>query len=59
MCWFGESVQSGGLAGVCLVWRNGGAELGELVFVSCSFSPSSKLVVSGFQGAAKKTISGM
>lgn len=52
-------MQAGGLAGVCLVWRDGGGELGELVFVSCSFSPSSKLVVSGFQRAAKKTIPGM
>lgn len=59
MCWLGESVQSSGLARVCLVWSDEGAELGALVSVSCSFSPSSKLVSSEFQGATEKTMSGM
>lgn len=59
MCWLGESVQASGLARVCLVWRDGSAELWALVSVPCSFSPSTKLVVSEFQGATEKTMSGM
>lgn len=58
MCWLDASVQPGGLAGIWLIWGDGGAELGELVSVSCHFPPSSKLVVPEFQRATEKAISG-